>query len=102
MIINTQNIYFNKTYRMKAYCILFSLFIAAYSVRAQEFGSYESTIDTMLFSNALNDSIHVEITLPKNLKEGTDKEYPVIHLLDRQLNSNYIYNLHTIDYLSNL
>ena len=87
---------------MKTYCILFLVMLIRFSAQAQEFTSYEVPLKTMLYSEALKDSIEVEITLPKELKQQTDTEYPIIYLLDRQLNANYTYNLQTIDYLSTL
>jgi predicted alpha/beta superfamily hydrolase len=87
---------------MRTYYIFFFLLIIACSAKAQEFSSYEKSIETILFSEALNDSVILEITLPKELKNQTDKEYPIIYLLDRQLSFNYKYNLNTIEYLSSL
>lgn len=87
---------------MRTYCIFFLLLIVTCSTKAQEFSSYEKPIETSLYSQALNDSVSLEITLPKELKNQTGKEYPIIYLLDRQLSNNYKYNLYTIDYLSTL
>ncbi|PWK20968.1 alpha/beta hydrolase-fold protein [Xanthomarina spongicola] len=87
---------------MRTYCIFFLLLIVTCSTKAQEFSSYEKPIETSLYSQALNDSVSLEITLPKELKNQTGKEYPIIYLLDRQLSNNYKYNLYAIDYLSTL
>lgn len=87
---------------MRTYCIFFLLLIVTCSAKAQEFSSYEKPIETSLYSEALNDSVSLEITLPKELKNQTNTEYPVIYLLDKQLYNNYKYNLYTIDYLSTL
>lgn len=78
------------------------LLIITYSARAQEFSSYEQPFIKNMFSKALNDSVSLEITLPKELYSQTGKEYPIVYLLDRQLTNNYKYNLYTIDYLSTL
>jgi predicted alpha/beta superfamily hydrolase len=55
-----------------------------------------------LYSESLKDSVSLEITLPKELKNQTNTKYPIIYLLDKQLYQNYTYNLNTIDYLSSL
>ena len=87
---------------MRTYYIFFLILIVTCSAKAQEFSSYEKPIETSLYSKALNSFVSLEITLPKELKDQTNIEYPVIYLLDRQLHSNYKYNLYTIDYLSTL
>ncbi|MCU4165480.1 alpha/beta hydrolase-fold protein [Carboxylicivirga caseinilyticus] len=87
---------------MRTYCLFLLLLIITCSVKAQEFSSYEKPIETSFYSQALNDSVGLEITLPKELRNQTNKEYPIIYLLDKQLFYNYNYNLHTIDYLSTL
>jgi predicted alpha/beta superfamily hydrolase len=87
---------------MRTNYIFFLLLIITSSTKAQEFSSYEKSVETSLYSEALNDSIGIEITLPKNLKNETKAEYPIIYLLDKQLQGNYRYNLYTIDYLSTL
>lgn len=86
---------------MRTYYIFFSLLlIVIYSAKAQKFSSYEKSFETTMYSKALNDSVSLEITLPKEIKNQTGAEYPIIYLLDRQLYNNYKYNLYTIDYLS--
>lgn len=87
---------------MRANYIFFFLLIVTCSAKAQEFSSFEKSIETILYSEALNDSVSLEITLPKDFKNQTNAEYPIIYLLDKQLKSNYEYNLYTIDYLSTL
>lgn len=87
---------------MRTYYIFFLLLIFTCSAKAQEFSSYEKSIDISLYSEALNDSVNLEITLPKELKNQTNTEYPIIYLLDKQLSNNYKYNLNTIDYLTTL
>ncbi len=87
---------------MRTYYLFFSLLTITFCAQAQEFSSYERPIKTNMYSEALNDSISLEITLPKQLKNNTSAEYPIIYLLDKQLQSNYKYNLYTIDYLSTL
>lgn len=87
---------------MKTYTIVFLLLIFTCYSNAQEFNSYQNPVTTSLYSNALKDSIILEITLPKELKTQANTEYPIIYLLDKQLRSNYNYNLYTIDYLSTL
>lgn len=87
---------------MKTYYIFFILLIITNFAKAQEFSSYEKPIETSLYSDALNDSVSLEITLPKGLKNHANTKYPIIYLLDKQLKSNYKYNLCTIDYLSTL
>ena len=87
---------------MRTYYIFFLLLIVICSAKAQEFSSYDKPIETSLYSEALNDSVGLEITLPKELKNQTNSEYPIIYLLDKQLYNNYMYNLYTIDYLSTL
>ncbi len=71
-------------------------------MQAQAFHSYEKPFKKVLFSSDLQDSVHLEITLPKELGNQPEVEYPVIYLLDKQLRNNYTYNLQTIDYLSTL
>ena len=86
---------------MRTYYIFFSLLlIVICSAKAQKFSSYEKSFETTMYSKALNDSVSLEITLPKEIKNQTGTEYPIIYLLDRQLYNNYKYNLYTIDYLS--
>ena len=87
---------------MRRYYLFFLLLFITCSARSQDFSSYEKPIATIMFSKALNDSVSLEITLPKEFKNNTSIEYPIIYLLDKQLYSNYKYNLHTIDYLSTL
>jgi enterochelin esterase-like enzyme len=87
---------------MRTCCLFFVLLIALSSAKAQEFSSYEKPTAISLFSEALNDSVYLEITLPKELKHQTNTKYPIIYLLDKQLHNNYKYNLYTIDYLSTL
>lgn len=87
---------------MRAYCILSFLLIATYSTMGQAFSSYEKPIATNLYSDALNDSVNLEIIVPKELKQQTNTAYPIVYLLDKQLYNNYKYNLYTIDYLSSL
>lgn len=91
-----------KNFKIKKDYIIYLLLIVACSVKAQEFSSYETPLKTSWYSNALKDSIGIEVTLPKELKLNTGAEYPVIYLLDKQLENNYKYNLNTIDYLSTL
>ena len=82
---------------------IISLFVSLASLGvAQELMSYNTPIKKSYYSNSLGDSIHFEIILPKNLGEQLNVEYPVFYLLDKQLEINYKYNLHTIDYLSTL
>ena len=87
---------------MRTYCIFFLLLIVTSTTKAQEFYSYEKPIAISLYSEALRDTVQLEITLPTELKEQTNTAYPIIYLLDRQLSSNYQYNLSTIEYLSTL
>lgn len=87
---------------MTKYYIFFLLLIVSCTVKAQEFSSYEKPIEISLYSKALNDTVSLEITLPKELQNQTSTAYPIIYLLDRQLYENYKYNLFTIDYLSTL
>lgn len=80
-----------------------SLFLALASLGlAQELVSYNAPIKKSYYSQSLDDSVHIELVLPKNLGQQINVEYPVIYLLDKQLKINYGYNLHTIDYLSTL
>ena len=87
---------------MRTYCLFFSLLVITFSVPAQEFSSYEKPLKTNMYSKALNDSVSLEIILPKELNNQINAEYPIIYLLDKQLQNNYKYNLYTIDYLSTL
>jgi enterochelin esterase-like enzyme len=87
---------------MRTPFIFFLLLIITCYAKAQEFTSYENPLKTSLYSEALKDSVSLEITLPKELKNQTNTEYPIIYLLDKQLCNNYKYNLYTIDYLSTL
>ncbi len=87
---------------MKTQYLLLLLLLLQCFAQAQEFNSYEAPLKTTLYSEALKDSVELEITLPKQLKQQPNTEYPVIYLLDRQLSANYAYNLQTIDYLSTL
>lgn len=87
---------------MKSYCIYFLLFLATCSLKAQELAAYEKPIEMSLYSEILKDTVSLEITIPKEQIHEIHTVYPVIYLLDRQLQSNYRYNLNTIDYLSSL
>ena len=87
---------------MKTRFIFFSLLIINYYAKAQEFTSYEKPLNINLHSEVLNDSVSLEITLPKEFKNLINTKYPIIYLLDKQLHNNYTYNLQTIDYLSSL
>lgn len=87
---------------MRIYSLFILLLISTSFVKAQEFTSYEKPFEISLYSEALKDTVNIEITLPKELKGKTNKEYPVIYLLDKQLKNNYNYNLYTIDYLTSL
>ncbi|CAM1340357.1 alpha/beta hydrolase-fold protein [Tenacibaculum aestuarii] len=87
---------------MKKRFIFFLLLIINYYAKAQEFTSYEKPLNISLYSEILKDSVSLEITLPKELKNQINTKYPVIYLLDKQLHINYTYNLYTIDYLSSL
>ena len=87
---------------MRTYCIFFFLIVVKYSALAQEYSSYEESFQSNLYSETLKDSVILEITLPKGIKNNTDAKYPIIYLLDRQNQNNYKYNLNTIDYLTSL
>lgn len=87
---------------MRIYLLFIPFLIFSSSLQAQNYTSYENSIKRTFFSEALKDSVHLELTIPKELKNQTNTSYPVIYLLDKQLINNYIYNLHTIDYLSSL
>ncbi|MCB0761088.1 MAG: hypothetical protein KDC12_06145 [Flavobacteriales bacterium] len=82
--------------------LFFFLLILAFSSSARDLSSYEKPIALQLYSETLGDSVSVEITVPSELKSQSNREYPVVYLLDQQLRSNYTYNLSTIDYLSSL
>jgi predicted alpha/beta superfamily hydrolase len=84
------------------FLLLLLLLFAVSSAWAQDYSSYEKPIEKIIYSEVLKDSVHLEITLPIDLKVPTNTEYPIIYLLDRQLRNNYKYNLYTIDYLSTL
>jgi predicted alpha/beta superfamily hydrolase len=86
---------------MKYLFSIISLLCTCSSI-AQGFNSYNKPIKQTHYSNSLMDSVSLEITLPKSILNNDGTLYPVIYLLDRQLKSNYLYNLQTIDYLSNL
>ena len=87
---------------MRIHLLFISFLIFTFSLQAQNYTSYENSIKKNFFSKTLKDSVHIELTIPKELKTQTNTSYPVIYLLDKQLINNYIYNLHTIDYLSSL
>jgi enterochelin esterase-like enzyme len=87
---------------MRTYCIIILLLIIRPTAKAQVFSSYQKPIEISLYSEALNDSVYLEIILPQELKNQTSAKYPIIYLLDKQLENNYRYNLNTIDYLSTL
>lgn len=87
---------------MRLSLLFISFVITTFSLQAQGFASYEKPIKKTFYSEALKDSVHIELTVPKDLKNQTNTSYPVIYLLDKQLISNYNYNLHTIDYLGSL
>lgn len=87
---------------MRIYSLFILLLISTSFVKAQEFTSYEKPVEIGLYSEALNESVSLEITLPFELRSETNKEYPVIYLLDKQLKNNYNYNLYTINYLTSL
>ena len=81
-------------------CSLCILFVVVTTSGAQDLSSYEKPMGKSMYSEALKDSVHLEIILPKGLEKNTTQEYPIIYVLDRQLRNNYKYNLYTIDYLS--
>ncbi len=87
---------------MRKHYILFFVLLLTSAVNAQEFSSYNKPIATQIYSEALKDTVSIEITLPKSLAKQTNTAYPILYLLDRQLQNNYAYNLYTIDYLSTL
>jgi enterochelin esterase-like enzyme len=87
---------------MKAKYLYIILLIVPYATKAQEFSSYEKAVTVALYSQALQDSVKLEINLPKEFRGQKNKDYPIIYLLDKQLYNNYKYNLYTIDYLSTL
>ena len=64
--------------------------------------SYDTPIDTVLYSSQLKDSVALQIIVPSVLHYSKDITYPVIFLLDKQNDINYQYNLQTIDYLTTL
>lgn len=69
---------------------------------AQKYTSYSNAIALNLYSEALRDSVNIDIFVPNDIEEKASSEFPVIYLLDKQLNQNYQYNIATIDYLSTL
>ncbi len=87
---------------MKATWIYILLLFTGYFIQAQAFSSYQKPLESSLYSKSLQDSVNLEITLPQGLDSSSQSEYQVIYLLDKQLISNYHYNLSTIDYLSTL
>lgn len=87
---------------MRTYWLLFWMLLAASAAKTQEFSSYEKPLASRFYSEALDDSVSLEITLPKGLDRAANTDYPIIYLLDKQLTNNYQYNLHTIDYLTSL
>ena len=86
---------------MKLYSIFFLMLSACIS-SAQKYTSYSNAIALNLYSEALRDSVNIDIFVPNDIEEKASSEFPVIYLLDKQLNQNYQYNIATIDYLSTL
>lgn len=70
--------------------------------QGQDYFSYEKPIEQKIYSKVLKDSVAIEITIPKNTSTKNANTYPVIYLLDKQLEVNYKYNLNTIDYLTTM
>jgi len=88
---------------MKTSLLITALLIFTSTTFSQDFSSYDNSFKKTIFSQYLKDSVHLEITVPHELKESQHpNNFPVIYLLDSQLKSNYKYNLQTIDYLNSL
>lgn len=87
---------------MKKYLLFSVIVLNSFCSLTQDLSSYEKPIQLSLYSISLRDSVQLEIILPKRYTNQPITEYPVIYLLDNQLESNYKYNLHTIDYLTTL
>jgi len=85
---------------MRGIFILFTIFFFPLWAQAQVYASYEKPIALKLYSQNLEDSVEIELCLPKGMAANTKSEFPIIYLLDRQLQNNYQYNLATIDYLN--
>lgn len=84
----------------KIFSILFLLLFHCFSMRSQSNETLSTPVKSVFYSTYLNDSVSVEIILPKEYKTTKRISYPVFYLLDKQNTLNYNYNLHTIDYLN--
>lgn len=86
---------------MKKLIFLAIILLLPFCFQGQNYQSYNKAIKQSFYSKNLKDSVHIELIIPKNIKNNVNK-YPVIYLLDKQLQTNYRYNLHTIDYLTTM
>lgn len=87
---------------MKKSFLLLLLFLTCWSLKAQNWTSYQPSISKKVYSTSMDDSMLIEITVPKEIENTADSNLPIIYLLDMQLANNYKYNINTIDYLSSL
>lgn len=63
---------------------------------------FEPPLEMKIFSTALQDSVGIEIHVPKDIALSEGIQFPVIYVLDKQNDINYDYNIHTIDYMTML
>ena len=61
---------------------------------------YRDGKSMQLYVEGLNDTLRMEIYLPREAELAPQRKYPVVFLFDRQNRSNFLYNLQTIDYLT--
>lgn len=67
---------------------------------SQPLFQYRDGKSMKLYVKGLNDSLRVEVYLPREAELAPQRKYPVVFLFDRQNRSNFLYNLQTIDYLT--
>jgi len=67
---------------------------------SQPLFQYRDGKSMKLYVKGLNDSLRVQVYLPREAELAPQRKYPVVFLFDRQNRSNFLYNLQTIDYLT--
>jgi hypothetical protein len=75
-------------------------FLFSISTNAQVYSHYRPSISYHVYVPGINDSLHLELFIPREAELAPARPYPVIYLFDSQNRNNYQYNLQTIDYLT--
>lgn len=86
----------NRNLRLLLYFILFFSSISD----AQTLSQYRPGRNERVYVEALKDSVHLKVFIPREAELAPERKFPVIYLFDLQNRINYLYNLQTIDYLS--